>query len=1846
MANEPLRDVLLDNKQTVYGVPDEITDEEVKDAYKQNDKDSILENVKDYFTSKQNIETDTALKLGTLLGLTPGSVNARNRDIVKATVNMGANAYETVVGGLKSVFDQFETKEEKEQFFVNLQKQKPEIYNSIIKTLRINPSVDEVFVQSEKDPTKLRPVYETSAGAATEILPYIPALGLKLPAAIATEVAVNQLVANPEDNLVDALKEYIPTEEGFDIVKEAITAEDLSEQQENRAKLLLTDAVLAGLILPVKVIERGYALTKEFQTKPMSMLSSKEKSELYFLGLRDSKKQVEKQANIRRTEKEILAKENRFFDFRNIFSNTRAALTRLKNSFFTSRGFLPEPLYREQLKIVRKNKQTLENAGDLAKRLNQTISQLAGENAPKSDKIKQLSVEVLTTKFPEFLSFSTKENAFKSIRLNPKFNDLSDDVVNTLIEARGTIDSLSGQLLKTFKLENVDGAKSQLKSKINKNFGAYLNRAYEKHEGGWTPSKKVIEDSVSYFAVLLQKRNPDTPPEFIIQQAEQKVVDIVGNPSLRGGVDFDTFNQATSGILKGKKEIPIEVRKLMGEIVDPSDQVLTTITKLSNLVSRQKFYDEFLEQGTKGKYLFDPAKRVVNKRIYSVEIEGTDSPLDGLFTTPELAIALKNRETALFPLIGQVFTGRAAKDKSLLPFVPTVLGNKSAIANLAEAKGASQKMQTVWRLLSHLRNASGGSFLAFSNGHNPFSKMPEVFKTISKTDAIFQKNYEELQGLGVVSSSTRFSEFKELLNEYKAIVSENPDELVAAEKFYNRSSQIASKIGTKKYNLKTADDLLQKVYVGTDDFFKTSLYFKELETLKKAFPLVNELELKKEAATIVTKTMPVYEEVFKGIKGFRNNPFFSSFVSFPAEMYRTTIHKFTRATSEIASGNPTLVKRGLERSAGLGVTLGGAVAVEKATSALVGWSEEKLQAFRTLESSDFGEQSYIFSLDKDGKTIAHNISYTDPNQNIKAPILRITSSLREGEITEEEANDKYLKVLTDTLFESVKPFASESVLNSATANFIVALYDGRRAGGNAVKDVIEGENAIERFPDAFTNFMFDIGPGLLKEGVQLANVVSGDPQGFFLEPKRMDLHMSKYLTTAIAQEVNTYQSIEKAFKLYEIEDRKISSSAADKKKASVVKEESFFDGTGFVDSYININNAKRKNAQKLYLKMKAFEDFHSDSRTTAIEANVFLRNLVKEYGSDFESIYNGLSPVDTFDNTRQIMEVAERLIKKGELPDDYYKFRRELSKYNVNPSQGRELNKSTSQTKFVFENVRTGKAVGGEVTDPSMFRSDGSKKSARGFLGPIKNNVTGGTMTEFSTDMLYEGEKIKIPTLVPTQSKEAIEYMQNMEPGMNWNMKDPMAKQIINTARKHAKMRLDQGKSQFYVDGEEEILKKAVGGEVDVPRAAPEPDERIDKMTGLPYNIQAGIPFRDEEDPIKRLGLAGGGMTSDPMQRLGFITGGLNIIAKSAKAGKEFIEVGAKEVSDALKYVVDIPDKEVPRSIAPIPERKFDPTNKEFSASLGKMGEQPGGRYLEMGDGPPKDVTGEFPAKAVIGVNSEGKPTLNVSKKLLEGETKKEGRKIKTNLFKKKAGWKWTKVPKGFNPNPSSNFSIVSVEDGKQHYYSLRTEFPEGAELTRYEKKKTEPRLRPTKKGNVHLGKKVGEISVRGKKHPVYDQIQVYGIAGAATGTSLLDRKETDSPQREEFIVGGLAKLGRSLFGSSKNLPVIKADSSVPNIVKNLDNAMKQYETELNEAIKTGSVDVKRINQKYAEYFKEIKTEKLLKKLKRADRKGQYGDKVTSIIEFFEENPKKIVAGSILVPSAMANKVKSDKTNE
>ena len=144
------------------------------------------------------------------------------------------------------------------------------------------------------------------------------------------------------------------------------------------------------------------------------------------------------------------------------------------------------------------------------------------------------------------------------------------------------------------------------------------------------------------------------------------------------------------------------------------------------------------------------------------------------------------------------------------------------------------------------------------------------------------------------------------------------------------------------------------------------------------------------------------------------------------------------------------------------------------------------------------------------------------------------------------------------------------------------------------------------------------------------------------------------------------------------------------------------------------------------------------------------------------------------------------------------------------------------------------------------------------------------------------------------------------------------------------------------------------------------------------------------------------------------------------------------------------------------------------------------GAYIDVATG--TDISGTKPASAKITIGPDGSAKFRVSSQAYDELPTSEGKIIKTNLFQKKRGWKWTKTPEGFDPEPQGNFPIISVETGGKHYYTLNTDFPEGVELKKY-KSKSEPRLKPTMRGEVITGNEVGEISVRGKLHPVYDTI-------------------------------------------------------------------------------------------------------------------------------------------------------------
>ena len=107
--------------------------------------------------------------------------------------------------------------------------------------------------------------------------------------------------------------------------------------------------------------------------------------------------------------------------------------------------------------------------------------------------------------------------------------------------------------------------------------------------------------------------------------------------------------------------------------------------------------------------------------------------------------------------------------------------------------------------------------------------------------------------------------------------------------------------------------------------------------------------------------------------------------------------------------------------------------------------------------------------------------------------------------------------------------------------------------------------------------------------------------------------------------------------------------------------------------------------------------------------------------------------------------------------------------------------------------------------------------------------------------------------------------------------------------------------------GSEKRSTWKTGGEVtDVPNVAEEPEERIDRMTGLPYDIQAGTAHIDAEDRL---------------ERRPFVAGGITAMRKGMQAV-------AEEVSD-LDFVSDMT-----ASIMAAVKRNDRPVNKESAESV------------------------------------------------------------------------------------------------------------------------------------------------------------------------------------------------------------------------------------------------------------------------------------------------------------------------
>ncbi len=270
-----------------------------------------------------------------------------------------------------------------------------------------------------------------------------------------------------------------------------------------------------------------------------------------------------------------------------------------------------------------------------------------------------------------------------------------------------------------------------------------------------------------------------------------------------------------------------------------------------------------------------------------------------------------------------------------------------------------------------------------------------------------------------------------------------------------------------------------------------------------------------------------------------------------------------------------------------------------------------------------------------------------------------------------------------------------------------------------------------------------------------------------------------------------------------------------------------------------------------------------------------------------------------------------------------------------------------------------------------------------------------------------------------------------------------------------------------------------------------------------------------------------------------FIVEGNHRLAEALESGRDTITAdirylrGAEEKAGVLDPKNIFPS-ETSEAIPVMPINQSNLTEKGFDY-------KPGGQYVNPIT---KEIlTGKKVGNANIkivpsmGVKG-GRPMASFNVSDLDvpevGTTGKGKSDILVNLVKpttkgNKAGWSWNNVE-------SEEFSdintLVSVTQKDKHYYTLETEFLKGAELKTYPKNSSEPRLRPTVKGEIDLQDEVGKINLRGKTHPVYRKITAFASGGLAL------KKGGAVPMKEQmsmFEDGGLMDEGNTIDPISGN---------------------------------------------------------------------------------------------------------------
>jgi len=720
--------------------------------------------------------------------------------------------------------------------------------------------------------------------------------------------------------------------------------------------------------------------------------------------------------------------------------------------------------------------------------------------------------------------------------------------------------------LKKFLLNN-------LKTYMRKSFAVFTNPEY-------MPDEKIRQGAVKWILENVVKKNKDlresaltlktgkmTKTQAENAYAESLVHKILTNTK-QDGVDplkllqNVSKNQLRSDkLIKTGEELPDAIKKLLGEENNLKSAVLQTTSHAITQATNKLTLDKLAKTGIDEGWLFkSEADAIANNAMDAVKIGEIrnlgilKSNISKLYATKDMAAALK---------------GAPGKFDGLL--------QSSAYRNILQFKVATQFGKTVLSPATQVRNVTSASMFPLANGHiGGRASVTESIKMVMDDifgagkvidEKKFIDNLENKIRLGVIDENIVASELKAVLKDIRSGAKVKNLDSLLARAAESRMIKTATRIYAggdnlwKWYGHEYVKSQMRAMYKNVDDIAKwtkeiTGRNFDRVNTFTGKVKTFDEA-IDEAAAWQIRNTYPTYSKVPEVIKNLRKLPF-GNFVSFPAEMIRTTHNIVSIGLKEATSSNAQLRQQGYRRLIGAYVTLGGAEkgATELAKT-LTGTTTEQIEAYKRSLSAPWESRAALMPINtwKDGVGKAINFSYFSPYDVITQPVRAALKTLEEGKIKQQDAD-----VVAFNLFlgadgpvrKLLDPFVSESIALERVSDVIPSgLIVGGRGGVTKTGKVVYSET--DDGPTAFMKSLVHIFEGVLPTGLTTGNKIiegiekdikrGGDPVSLqdellalFSGVRIINVNVPKAMQFKVTEYNKKFRSVTKAEKFFSLKD--------------------------------------------------------------------------------------------------------------------------------------------------------------------------------------------------------------------------------------------------------------------------------------------------------------------------------------------------------------------------------------------------------------------------------------------------------------------------------------------------------------------------------------------------------------------------------------------------------------------------------------------------------------------------------------------------------------------------------------